>query len=449
MADPAVLGHAMGLPPKEALEHLLGKRLQVGASDWRAVWEDAHSRAFTVARMAQNDLLAETYAVVGRKLAQGIAGERAAKELLAAFRAKGWVGRQAVVNADGLVQTVGLGSPARARLIVRTNAATAYAAGRYRRQRENAEDRPIWRYDAVMDGATRQSHAELDGQAWRHDDPIWDAIYPPNGFGCRCSVQALTEDQAERRGDVALNPRSDPDAAQSEQRPAGELPIGGAKGLLRDRPRKRVRWTGADGKERTFAPDQGWGYNPGAHGPRIARIDDRNATPVRWMPTWRDYDLPDAEKLPRATPPEAVPKADSRQAAIRQIAKELGMGDAERIRIDTPFRPVELRRASVEHIAKNRKDARESWAKRIRPTLEVPNEVWLTLYAVSGGRGRRDRPEVRVHYVKAWNDGGTFSVTTEDHAGNVLITFFRADEWEDLDKRRRGILVYSADRSGG
>ena len=100
-------------------------------------------------------------------------------------------------------------------------------------------------------------------------------------------------------------------------------------------------------------------------------------------------------------------------------------------------------------VAKNRKDARESLAKRIRPTLERPNEVWLALYAVSGGRGGRDRPEVRVHYVKAWDDGGTFSVTTEDHAGNVLIPFFKADEWEELDKRRRGILVYAADGDGG
>ena len=86
---------------------------------------------------------------------------------------------------------------------------------------------------------------------------------------------------------------------------------------------------------------------------------------------------------------------------------------------------------------------REQLAKRIRPTLEEPDEVWLALYAVHDGR--RDRPEVRTHYVKVWDDEGSFSVGVEDRAGNVLWTWFQTD-WEGLNQRRRGILVYAAEQ---
>ena len=34
----------------------------------------------------------------------------------------------------------------------------------------------------------------MDNKAFRFDDRIWDAHYPPNGFNCRCMVKALTEE---------------------------------------------------------------------------------------------------------------------------------------------------------------------------------------------------------------------------------------------------------------
>ena len=71
--------------------------------------------------------------------------------------------------------------------------------------------------------------------------------------------------------------------------------------------------------------------------------------------------------------------------------------------------------------------------------------MWLALYAVRSGR--RDRPEVRTHYVKVWDKDGSFGLGVEDRAGNVLWNWFEAD-WEGLNQRRRGILVYAADGDG-
>ena len=72
--------------------------------------------------------------------------------------------------------------------------------------------------------------------------------------------------------------------------------------------------------------------------------------------------------------------------------------------------------------------------------------MWLNLYTAQRGRRQDASPQIRVHYVKIWDDGGTISVATEGHAGDVLITFFEADSWAELDKRRRGILVYSSEK---
>ena len=52
-----------------------------------------------------------------------------------------------------------------------------------------------------------------------------------------------------------------------------------------------------------------------------------------------------------------------------------------------------------------------------------------------------------THYVKVWDQDGSFGLGVEDRAGNVLWTWFPAD-WIELDNRRRGILVYAADRDG-
>lgn len=55
-------------------------------------------------------------------------------------------------------------------------------------------------YVAVMDGRSQPSHAALNGRIWRKDDPVWQSIYPPNGFNCRCRTRALTAGQMQREG---------------------------------------------------------------------------------------------------------------------------------------------------------------------------------------------------------------------------------------------------------
>ncbi len=79
--------------------------------------------------------------------------------------------------------------------------------GAYMAQRKGAQSAadafPWLMYVAVIDASTRPGHAALDGRIWRKDDPVWKAIYPPNGTGCRCRTRALTDGQLRRE---ALQP---------------------------------------------------------------------------------------------------------------------------------------------------------------------------------------------------------------------------------------------------
>jgi len=53
---------------------------------------------------------------------------------------------------------------------------------------ENADLYPNLEYRAVDDGHARPDHLAMNGMVAPIDDPVWDTWYPPNDWGCRCSV---------------------------------------------------------------------------------------------------------------------------------------------------------------------------------------------------------------------------------------------------------------------
>jgi SPP1 gp7 family putative phage head morphogenesis protein len=81
-----------------------------------------------------------------------------------------------------------------------TATAKAYAAGRYEQMTQPAvlDVLPYWQYLTVGDTHVRPEHAVLDYFVARADDPVWNKIYPPNGFGCRCNAISLLVEEAMR-----------------------------------------------------------------------------------------------------------------------------------------------------------------------------------------------------------------------------------------------------------
>jgi len=194
------LTNLFGRPPEEVVEYFRSKGYEISFR-WRDVFREAHQRAFTVAGVTKMDVLQTIRGEIDRTLQQGQTFRDFQNNLEEKLRTLGWWGKKEVVDEEtGEVREVDLSQPHRLRTIYQTNLQTSYAKGRYETQSSTKDALPYWKYDAVMDQATRPSHAALNGMVFRADDPIWDKLYPPNGFNCRCSVQALTRGQLERQG---------------------------------------------------------------------------------------------------------------------------------------------------------------------------------------------------------------------------------------------------------
>lgn len=180
------------LPPALAIKYFTSKKNKL-SWDWYEVWQNAHKKAFTVAKVAREDILKDIRSSLDKALVEGKTFHEFQKELKPILQKKGWWGEQFVVDSKGNAEKVQLGSMYRLKTIYRVNMQTSYQAGRYETQLDNAEDRPYWQYVAVMDSSTRPEHAELNELVFRYDDPFWSSFYPPNGWNCRCRVRALSD----------------------------------------------------------------------------------------------------------------------------------------------------------------------------------------------------------------------------------------------------------------
>jgi SPP1 gp7 family putative phage head morphogenesis protein len=77
--------------------------------------------------------------------------------------------------------------------IFRTQLQTAYGAAKWEGEQDPALQAILWgyKYVTVGDDRVRPEHAGLEGTTLPKDNPIWDSIYPPNGWCCRCQAIPL------------------------------------------------------------------------------------------------------------------------------------------------------------------------------------------------------------------------------------------------------------------
>ena len=184
------------LAPAKALEFFRGTGYATSFA-WQDVWQYQHDEAFTVAKMANVDLLKDVRAAVDKAIADGQTVEQFKAALKPRLLEAGWWGKADMQDPiTGEVRTVQLGSPRRLRVIFETNMQTSYAAGHWAQIQQTKNDAPFLMYEAVNDANTRPEHAAWDGLVLRADDPWWQTHYPPNDWGCRCGVIQLSADQA-------------------------------------------------------------------------------------------------------------------------------------------------------------------------------------------------------------------------------------------------------------
>ncbi|WP_085616351.1 phage minor head protein [Thalassospira alkalitolerans] len=193
--------------PEAAIKSFERKGLEI-SFDWRDVDADEHARNFTVAKGMRLDVLNDIRVAVDDALRNGTTLDQFKKDLTPTLQAKGWWGKQLMsdplTGEDRLVQ---LGSPHRLRTIFDVNMRASYAAGKWKRAKDMAGrvqsqsgQKVYLRYVSVRDDQTRPAHANLHGTVLPLDHTFWDTHYPPNGWGCRCTIQIMTERQVKRMG---------------------------------------------------------------------------------------------------------------------------------------------------------------------------------------------------------------------------------------------------------
>lgn len=138
----------------------------------------AGKRAWTIAEVAQLDLVNEAHKAIDIGITEGWDRKRLGKRLREIF-------------TDF--------SEARCETIARTNVQRAYMAGRWEQMSDPNITGvfPFRKIDAILDGRTSDICVDYDGKTLQHDDPWWLTHWPPYHFSCRTQVRTCTEDEYE------------------------------------------------------------------------------------------------------------------------------------------------------------------------------------------------------------------------------------------------------------
>lgn len=432
MPDPVDLAFAFRLPPEQAIAYFASKGFVI-SWNWFDVLQEMQARAFTVAKATQSNVLSTIHAEMSKALAEGITEREFERRLEPKLRSLGWWGKQEITNDAGAVVDVQLGSPHRLKTIFRNNMNTALSAGRFKQQREMAAERPFWQYITMNDGRVRASHGALHGLVFAADDPIWDSIYPPNGFGCRCRVRTLSQFRLEREG---LQVQSS--EGKLEKRTV-ELGTDQQTGEVVNVETTVFRGEDIFGRSITFNPDPGWDVNHGASSLWDALGNQPNADgvapefaagkprlqPLPGQPTWKDSGLPSIRQAGEVLPAtEPLPDAD--QFTQQQLAEAIGITDDQQI-----ASPIGQQLVTPEMLQHMNAVPDAIYATRIRQAITQPVEIWQTDYA--------DGP--RLHFLAGFEDVGIN--LRINHDGSLV--WSAHDDDGQMNAARAGLLIWSQD----
>ncbi|MDR1946606.1 MAG: minor capsid protein [Desulfovibrio sp.] len=395
------------VPFQEAIDSFRSK-VRLPSRHYTDVMEKMHARGFMVAGAMQDDLLSGFQEAINKALAQGATLAEFRADFARLIKTHGWSYR---------------GSPGwRSRVIFETNVRTSYMSGKWEQMQRVKDERPYARYVAMQDRRTRPEHAAWHGMVVPLDDPWWDTHWPPNGWGCRCSAQNVSERDVEREGRQVTSPPPDTPYTVYLKGPDGPVPVETVPGI-----------------------DPGWAYNPGkaAYGIRYTDADKAameadgswKNRKVLTPGTYKDYGLP--EELP-------VRAAGTKLAAVAD-----GPGDAQRIMQNILGGPEKIITGpdgmgvlvSAAVLAGHHPE-RSPFYPFLQELIEDPEEIWMSLdeHIVTG------RVELRKRYVKLLRVGeksqAMYLVGQVVKGQFVAWTMVTSSNPSGLNRQRVGKLLY-------
>lgn len=331
------------------------------------------------------------------------------------------------------------GAPAwRARTILETNLRSAYQAGRWQQAVRLKESRPFLRLVAVLDTHTRPLHRAWHGTILPVDHPWWGTHFPPNGWGCRCTIQSLSQRDLDRRGWKV-----------TEVLPGGETVERTITGIGRVRVPEGI--------------DPGFDHNPGQvlEAPFVPQLVDdlasgkvapiaRNAARQEALGTRS----PPAEPLPampparRLDPARLLPPETTDEDAIAAFLAEFGSLEGEPvIWQDRAHGALAIGRQMFQTrggALKIGKGSRKEYLRLLADAMHDPDEVWVALEAMGADRTLPDGTRQAARLVVRRRHVMRF----QDAQGNELAGV-AAFEWDGATWQGRTVFVPTRDSYGG
>jgi SPP1 gp7 family putative phage head morphogenesis protein len=285
----------------------------------------------------------------------------------------------------------------------------AIAQGQSALQWQQWRPKDILTYSTAGDDRVRPTHAELEGLTLSASSPVWKSIYPPNDWGCRCTVVP---------GDESKVTMSDADAGALARKvvPRGSL----------------------------------FDNNPGITG--IIFKDDHpyfeSMRGIRELDAVRNYGMKPVEVIMRKSDDFPAPlhvdtETDYYAFWFAQVKKHgINAHDfaiKDKLGNDVIFKasPDGKNKENYfrDHIIRKQSEARHEYAANFVDVLQSPDEIFV----------RHEGKIISTSYIKYYNDYPHVLVTVNDGKTIEAETFYRADQKAKrgtFKKNRQGVLLH-------
>ncbi len=381
-----------------AAEQYFRDKVNLPTQRWDDLKQGQHARAFVVAGATRDALLADLREAVDAAITKG--------ETLEDFKAR----FRDIIKKNGWHGWTGEGTEAgfnwRAATIYHTNLRTAYMAGRW----ETLKTFPYLRYQHNPVLNPREEHVAWNGKVLATDNPWWKTHYPPNGWGCRCSVTGVSLQRLRAMGMRA--PDDAPPPGKGDPPPEWAYNVGEAN-------------SGAHVADAAVSKklDQQWKALPAKGFAEYGR--------PRLLP----IDTTTAQLLP-----------DSRDPADIRSAWQALYGEQMTLR-DPSGAEVLLNQGVVTHWLEDpqRLDGRQRYLPLLRDVVEQPFEIWANF--AQNGLGRVGLRRYYVKRVEVLEEGKKVTLTAiaEVLPGGVWGAFDLFRGSRPQPSVRSGLLLWARD----
>ncbi|RKG30292.1 hypothetical protein D7V21_16245 [Acinetobacter guerrae] len=178
------------LPFREQLAYLKQKKT-LSTTTYKDIDSRQHDKAFVAAGAMKADLLSDLHRIVIEAAESGQSFKSFQDDFDDVLGKHGWLN-----DADKEYKAW------RANVIYQTNLRTSHAAGRYKQMTdpEVLKLRPYWRYRHNSVENPRIQHQRWNNLVLPADAQFWKVNFPPNGYGCQCTVDAINDRQLRAMG---------------------------------------------------------------------------------------------------------------------------------------------------------------------------------------------------------------------------------------------------------